>query len=250
MKKVILALLMLCMVSSIAGQERKVLNISDSVSVIRQTDHNGQEFEGLLHGIKSMDGLHDVYGLDIFSYYDISECDTELKRKNYKNSSKGKQLIEELKKKKQSIVNSKLYYIIPFNINLGDKEYNLKTRTFDFGLSFIDNEYYPIHGYLNFPKFVIKCPISLKQQQRKMYVAANKHYYYDIVTKIPMSEQVATQIEENISNLGFVIELNIQNIRTNTRKEWLYVWENYVIQGVASKIYIINENTNEIYFSL
>lgn len=54
MKNVFLTFIVSCMCIFVVAQEKKVLNISNSVSVIKQTAHSGQNFEGLLGELKSM----------------------------------------------------------------------------------------------------------------------------------------------------------------------------------------------------
>lgn len=242
---------MLCMVFSTSGQERKILNISDSVSVIRQTAYTGQNFEGLLSGLKSINRLQDIYKINIFNLYDIRGCDTELKQKNYKNSSEGKHLMEELNERKQKIVNSKLYYIFPFNANNGwTKEYNLKSKTFDFEYIIDDDEYVPIPGYLNFKQLVIKCNPAIKQYKVKKYNSNTRRYFYQNMIKIPMTEKLATSIERDIHKLAIAIDFKVQKFSSKTKQASMFSWDTYSAQGIASKIYIIDTETNEIYFSL
>lgn len=57
MKNVFLTFIVSCMCIFVVAQEKKVLNISNSVSVIKQTAHSGQNFEGLLGDLKSMNDL-------------------------------------------------------------------------------------------------------------------------------------------------------------------------------------------------
>lgn len=54
MKNVFLTFIVSCMCIFVVAQEKKVLNISNSVSVIKQTAHSGQNFEGLLGELKSI----------------------------------------------------------------------------------------------------------------------------------------------------------------------------------------------------
>lgn len=251
MKNVILTFIVSCVCIFVIAQEKKLLNISNSVSVIKQTAHSGQNFEGLLSELKSMNDLYDIYKLDIFSCYGISEYDTDLKRKIFRETAEGQRLISELKVRRQDIMSSKLYYIFPFDANWGwGKKYNLKTRTLDFSYIVDADKFISIQGYTNFPQLIIKCSSAIKQYNEKRYNSNTNHYSYLNTIKIPMSENVALPIEENINNMALVVECKIQQLKYTSRQVSFFNLTTYCLQGVSTNIYIIDKNTNEIYFSL
>ncbi|WP_270544662.1 hypothetical protein [Butyricimonas paravirosa] len=250
MKRMILVIMMMCVVYSINAQERKVLNIPDSVSIIEQTAHNGQKFNGLLEDL-NMGQLYDLYKLDVCRFYELDEYDTELKRKAFKSTPEGQRLTKELGTRKQKIMNSKLYYIFPFSANWGwTKEYNLKTRTFDFSYIIDDDEFIPVQEYVNFRQLLIKCNPAIKQYRKKRYNPNTDRYSYLNTLKIPMSEKIALPIEENIEDLALVVEFKIQNMKYTQRQVAIFNLTTCCLQGISTKVYIIDKSTNEIYFSL
>ena len=251
MKNVFLTFIVSCMCIFVVAREKKVLNISNSVSVIKQTAHSGQNFEGLLGDLKSMNDLYDIYKLDIFSCYGISGYDTDLKRKVFRETAEGQRLTNELKIKRQDIMNSKLYYIFPFDANRGwSKNYNLKTRTLDFSYIVDADKFISIQGYINFPQLIIKCSPTIKQYNEKRYNSNTNRYSYLNTIKIPMSEKVALPIEENIDNMALVVECKIQQMKYTSRQVSFFNLTTYCLQGVSTNIYIIDEKTSEVYFSL
>lgn len=241
--------MMICACFYLNAQERKVLNIPDTVPIIEQTAHKGQKFKGLLEGM-DMWKLYYLYKLDVCLYYDLDEYDTELKRKTFKSTSEGQRLTKELETKKRKIINSKSYFIFPFSENWGwSKEYNLKTRTFDFSYIIDDDEFISIQGYLNFRQLLIKCNPTIKQYREKRY-KPNGDIYYLNTLKIPLSEKIALPIEENIEDLALIVEFKIQNMKYTQQQVSIFNLTTYFLQGISTKIYIIDKNTNEIYFSL
>lgn len=231
---------------------KKILQINSSNYIIKNNNSfQGPEFQGLFHGINHIKKLYDMYNLNICQYYGLKEYDTELKEKVFKETTEGKQLTDSLKKEKQKIVSSKLYYIFPFKANSGwNKKYNLKTRTFDFSYIVNEYEFIPIQGYINFPQLIIKCNPTIKQHNEKRYNSNINRYSYLNTIKIPMSETIALPIEENIDDMALVIEFKIQQMKYTSREAAIFLLKTYCIQGVSTNIYIIDKNTNEIYFSL
>lgn len=232
-------------------QDRKILDISNSNSIINQTSHKGLEFKGLLTEIKLMQRLYYLNSLDVCRYYELNEYDTDLKRKVFKETQEGGQLLNQLKAKKQEISNSKLYYIFPFSNNWGwEKEYNLKTKTFDFAYIIDEDKFLPIQGYINFPQLTIKCNPIIKQYKERIYNSNINRYSYLNTIKIPITEKAAIPIEENIDRMALVIEFKLQQMKYTSRQAAIFNLTTYCLQGISSKIYIINKITNEIYFSL
>lgn len=250
MKAMVLVIMMICAGLYSSAQERKVLDIPDTISVIEQTAYNGQKFKGLLENV-NMRQLYYLYKLDVCRYYDLDEYDTELKRKAFKSTPEGQRLTKELGAKKQKIMNSKLYYIFPFSANWGwAKEYNLKTRTFDFSYIIDDDEFIPVQEYVNFRQLLIKCNPVIKQHREKRYNPNTDRYSYLNTLKIPMSEKIALPIEESIEDLALVVEFKMQNMKYTQRQAAIFNLTTYCLQGMSTKLYIINKNTYEIYFSL
>lgn len=224
---------------------KKVLNL-DSMYVMEQTAMNSIKFKGLFENINQVKidytiQLYSLYKLDVCSFYRLDEYNTELKRKVFKDTPEGKRLMQELKIQRQKMINSKLYYVFPFRENKGwGSEYNLKTRTFDFSYLIHNSEFMKLQEYTSFPEIVIKCNPVIKQ--RLEFRSIGESHFATV--KIPMSEKNALPIEENVGNMALVIEFKLQNVR---EREGLL---SDIIQGIATRIYIINTSTSEIYFSL
>lgn len=158
---------------------------------------------------RSINQLHDLYNMDVCSYYNLTQYDTELKRKAFANSEDGKALLETMKNMKISSEAKRHYYIFPFSANMGwDKAYNLKTKTFDFGYSIDETGFLPVNGYLNFPQFAIKCTPKVKQVVQKRQGTDRASYLTTI--KIPMTESEALAIEEHIDDLALAVQFTIQ----------------------------------------
>ena len=245
MKIIVLVMTFVGMCMTVNAQEKKVLNL-DSMYVMEQTAMNSIKFKGLFENINQVKidytiQLYSLYKLDVCSFYRLDEYNTELKRKVFKDTPEGKRLMQELKIQRQKMINSKLYYVFPFRENKGwGSEYNLKTRTFDFSYLIHNSEFMKLQEYTSFPEIVIKCNPVIKQ--RLEFRSIGESHFATV--KIPMSEKNALPIEENVGNMALVIEFKLQNVR---EREGLL---SDIIQGIATRIYIINTSTSEIYFSL
>lgn len=227
------------MVSYTNAQERKTLDVPKDSPIMEITSYNQDvTFQGLLKDYNIL-RLEDLFNLDIISYYKLSsKYDTELKQKVFLESNEGKMLKEEMKTIKQNIIKSNSYFIFPLTVNNGvtkDGEYNLATKTFN--VEFKDIKHHVIPGAISFPLLSLKCTPSVKQWN------TNHPYDYKNIVKIPMPEKVAIEIEENIKEIALVVVFKIQSIT---------IQKNYkrAIRGVTSKIYFIDKNTHDIYFSL
>lgn len=235
----------MCVVYSINAQERKVLNIPDTVAIIKSnTDNN--EYKGLLEGHKA-NKVNSLLRLDIVEYNNLKgRYNTELKCKVFKESEEGKRLLKELVSLRQKVVNSTSYFIFPLSINNGltqEGKYNLATKTFDVTFK---TEFPPISGFVSFPCLAIKCNPMIKQNpftKEKSYRSVSGPYQYYNTIKLPMSEKIAIAIEENIGKFSLVVGFKIQQAKVSSNGY-------YILQGISTKIYIIDKSTNEIYFSL
>lgn len=178
----------------------------------------------------------------------MRDYDTELKRKMFKTTPEGKDLLNKLNAKKKDIMNSSMYYVFPFRYAGYGKEYNLETKTFDLSYQMDWDDFYPIQGYMNIEQLVFKCPSSVKQywKERKH---SDRYYYYNTL-KLPMTESQAFPIETNRDNMALVIEFKYYNGKWNSRQAAIFNIRTLVIQGICSNIYIIDKNSKEIYYSL
>ena len=227
------------------AQEKKVLSIPDSLPIIQSnTDYN--KYIGLFSG-KGANEVDALLRLDVIKYYDLGRrYNTELKQKVFKESEEGKQLLEEMKRLKQKVLNSTSYFIFPLSINNGltqEGEYNLKTKTFDITFT---TEFPPIAGFVSFPCLAIKCNPIVKQtpftKEKGYHSILGKYEYYNTI-KLPMTEKTAILIEENIGNASLVVEFKIQQPKISSNGYC-------ILQGTSTKLHIINKETHEIYFSL
>lgn len=250
MKQILLVTFSLCAMLIGRAQERAVLDLSNNNNCCFEVGYN--KVKTICMGARSIDQLHDLYNMDVCSYYNLTQYDTELKRKTFANSEDGKVLLETMKNVKTNLNAMKHYYIFPFSANMGwDKAYNLKTKTFDFGYIVDETDFLPVSGYLNFPQFAIKCTPRIRQAVQKR-PSSNRVAYLTII-KIPMSESSAVAVEEHLDDLALVIQFTIQGWGETKRKINLggdVFLTKSCVKAVASKIYIIDKNTNEIYFEL
>ena len=239
MKTMILVIVMICAGLYSSAQERKILDIPKDSPIMKITSYNQNvTYRGLLEGYNP-NRLEELFNLDVIWFYKLSsQYDTELKQKVFLESEEGKALREEMKEDKQKIMESNAYFIFHLSPNNGvtkNGEYNLDTKTFD--VEFKDIAHYIIPGLISFPSLALKCNPSVKQWK------INHPYDYTNTVKIPMTEKMAIEIEENINKLALVVVFKIQGAITQ---------KNYkrVLKRTASKIYFIDKYTNEIYFSL
>ena len=232
------------------AQEKTTLDLSGNSCCRFQVTYN--DVKTICMEARSINQLHDLYNMDVCSYYNLTQYDTELKRKAFANSEDGKALLETMKNMKISSEAKRHYYIFPFSANMGwDKAYNLKTKTFDFGYSIDETGFLPVNGYLNFPQFAIKCTPKVKQVVQKRQGTDRASYLTTI--KIPMTESEALAIEEHIDDLALAVQFTIQGWGETKRKinlgGALFITTTCV-KAVSPKMYIIDKNTNEIYFEL
>ena len=249
MKRTFLIVLSLCAMLIGKAQERPVLDLSNN-NCRFEVGYN--KVKTICTGARSIEQLHDLYNMDVCSYYNLTQYDTELKRKTFANSEDGKTLLETMKNIKTNLNAMKHYYIFPFSANMGwDKAYNLKTKTFDFGYVVDETGFLPVSGYLNFPQFAIKCTPKIRQTVQKRQSTDRASYLTTI--KIPMTESEALAIEEHIADLALAVQFTIQGWGETKRKINLggaVFITTTCVKAVSPKIYIIDKNTNEIYFGL
>ena len=147
MKRTFLIVLSLCAMLIGKAQERPVLDLSNN-NCRFEVGYN--KVKTICTGARSIEQLHDLYNMDVCSYYNLTQYDTELKRKTFANSEDGKTLLETMKNIKTNLNAMKHYYIFPFSANMGwDKAYNLKTKTFDFGYVVDETGFLPVSGIIN-----------------------------------------------------------------------------------------------------
>lgn len=238
-----------CVILLGKAQEKVVLDLSNKTSCRFEVTYNKLALK--YAGIRSIDQLRYLYNMDVCSYYNLSQYDTELKRKTFINSEDGKVLLETMKNLKANLSSMNHYYIFPFSVNKGwNKAYNLKTKTFDFEYIIDETDFLPVSGYLNFPQFAIKCSPKIKQTIQKRHNTDRTAYLVTI--KIPMSESEALAIEEHIGDLALVVQFTIQGWGETERKINMFdaILTKTCVKAVSPKIYIIDKNTNEVYLEL
>lgn len=189
---------------------------------------------------KAWRNLEAIYNLDVFDYYELYNYDTELKQKVFLESSEGQGLTEELRLKKEKLLNSVSYF--PFQF---DGKYNLSSKTFDIsmGISFM-----PISGYMNLSDLAIKKKDITKQfgyytsdVYRVYGVPAGFDLFGTSTIQLPMTEMEALRVENDIRNLVLVVEFKMEGMKESLYNAYL---------GTLVNFYIIDGNTREIYYSL
>ena len=249
MKRILFIVLSFCLVLISEAQEKTVLDFSGNKCCRFEVAYNG--LKTICMEARTIEQLHYLYNMDVCNYYNLSQYDTELKRKAFANSEDGKVLLETMKNVKANSKAKKHYYIFPFSSNMGwDKMYNLQTKTFDFGYTINESDFLPVNGYLNFPQFAIKCTPKIKQIVQKRQYTSRTAYLTTI--KIPMTENEALAVEEHLDDLALVIQFTIQGWGETKRKINLFdvVLTTPCVKALSSKIYIIDKNTHEVYFEL
>lgn len=111
MKRTFLIVLSLCAMLIGKAQERPVLDLSNN-NCRFEVGYN--KVKTICTGARSIEQLHDLYNMDVCSYYNLTQYDTELKRKTFANSEDGKTLLETMKNIKTNLNAMKHYYIFPF----------------------------------------------------------------------------------------------------------------------------------------
>lgn len=190
--------------------------------------------------------LHHLLKLNVCEYYDLKEYDTDLKRKVFKESPEGQNLLKGMRALRQKVMNSKGYYLFNFKDNWGwYKGYDLHKKQFIFTYIIRDLEYVPIPGYTALPEASIKMNTQIRQfkEDRKDAVLVDIRFPL-------LNEKIALDLEENIEDLILVIEFKIQDSRVRNQAVKFLNLPVYTIIGLATKLYIIDKNTHEIYFSM
>ncbi len=238
MRASILIVLIFILGCSVYAQEGVVLDIPSSAPIIINKYDDNVEYAGSLPS-----KIYPFMKLDIFRWYGLhKEYDTELKQKVFLETEEGKRLLKGLKEMRQKVMTSNAYFIHTM-AGLNKGKYDLATKTFNIEFQ---PDFPAISGYMHFPNIVVKCNLPVKQEP---YVtpASNKtitppYNYYNII-KLPMSEQTALLIENNISQLEFVLEFKIEQYKDPA-------WYISYFQGTAINMYIIDKDSHEIYYAV
>lgn len=147
---------------------------------------------------------------------------------------------------RQKVINSKGYYLFYFEDNRGwYKGYDLQKKQFIFTYIIRDSEYVPLPGYTALPEASIKMNTRICQfkEERKDALLADIRFPL-------LNEKTALHLEENIEDLMLVVEFKIQDSRVRNQAVKFLNLPVYTILGLATKLYIVDKNTHEIYFSM
>ena len=246
MKKSILSLVVLCLIQFVNAQDRKVLNIVDSTSVILEYNRNGGVKVDLFDEDMWTNKLHHLLKLNVCEYYDLKDYDTDLKRKVFKESSEGANLLKSMRMLRQKVMNSKGYYLFNFKDNWGwYKGYDLQKKQFVLTYIIRDSEYSTIPGYIALPEALIKMNPQIRQFKEERKDAMLVDIRFPL-----LNEKVALNMEDNIENLVLVVEFKIQDSKVRNQAVKFLNLPVYSIMVLATKLYIVDKNTHEIYFSM
>ena len=246
MKKSILSLVVLCLIQFVNAQDRKVKNIVDSTSVILEYNRNGGVKVDLFDEDMWTNKLHHLLKLNVCEYYDLKDYDTDLKRKVFKESSEGANLLKSMRMLRQKVMNSKGYYLFNFKDNWGwYKGYDLQKKQFVLTYIIRDSEYSTIPGYIALPEALIKMNPQIRQFKEERKDAMLVDIRFPL-----LNEKVALNMEDNIENLVLVVEFKIQDSKVRNQAVKFLNLPVYSIMGLATKLYIVDKNTHEIYFSM
>ena len=216
------------------GQVRKKVIISESSSVFKCD--KGTKWSS----------IPSIMRLDVCKYYGVKDCRTDLQKKYYVQTPEGQKLLNELKLKKNEVMNTKTYYIQ--DLYKYFTEYNLKTKTLDIEYSDLEDECSLMNGYVDLNGVSVKVnPVIRYSWKKGPQIGVLVGHKINKYLKIPIKdERIALDIENNIGNMAMLFEFNIRNVK---KFEHSVTTDDILIGGYAT-VYLIDKNTYEIYFQL
>ena len=103
MKRISFVVLSLCFMLVGRAQEKTTLDLSGNSCCRFQVTYN--DVKTICMEARSINQLHDLYNMDVCSYYNLTQYDTELKRKAFANSEDGKAVVGNFAVSKNGKVN-------------------------------------------------------------------------------------------------------------------------------------------------
>jgi len=230
-------------------------------SIYGQTKNPKILLQDILKGAKEPDVLvYSIFDLDVFSYYSITEYDTELKRAVYKKTNDYKERVGTLKKMKAEMLKTK-YYVKLTNITMESNfplssDYDLTKKGF---LIKLRNSYGV--GTLSFvpPKSVMFGTLrnedlyiyfkSLPIKKNKNFFGTEDDYFFASV-----NEETGLKMENNKNSI------DVYFLFTVTGKEKVfskflemnsglfYDMDILLLKSENVRVIIVNKTTDEVYF--
>lgn len=151
----------------------------------------------LISNAKSVKGIESIYDLDVFSYYNLDEYNTELQKTVFKKTAEYQSKLQELKKMKAEML--KTTYVVRLQNEFGD--YNIKRKGFEFSMGEnmgigTSSARPPKSLYIGDENFVILKSLPTKQVAHPLLGKG----VFDETLFLSMSEETGLEIENDRDN--------------------------------------------------
>ncbi len=193
--------------------------------------------------------LYNILTLNVFSYYNLSQYDTELKKKVFKKTEEYEQKLKELKNLKKEAF-SKIYYLILSNgikedYNIDKSRFEIDFEMYGAGLGTFEAKYQKTKDKFYFP--------SLQFIEKKEPILPGAIYQYVILN---VNEETALLIENNKKDFELLIFFKIKDpieVKYKYRSHGgygagLYEMTEKIIPTYNCRLILRNKKTHEIVF--
>lgn len=246
MKTILMALLSGLFISMNA-QETDLISIKSTFSGI-----NGKISYGFYtQDLPQLKNLISILNSDIFEYYDIkNKYDTDLKRKDYKESDDYKLKYSELMELKSQLILKSFYLEFAPEYYETDNliKSNSNTRNFSVFNSIEGNSFYNEIGYIQLDRILIKCPTNIQTTTRNVSTNCYDYIEEKISFKID-NDSIALKIRENSGNLRLLFVFSFTG--TTPFRNIIPDQESlsYYLMTSIKEVVVYNSKTNEIYLN-
>ena len=242
MRRVVLIFISMLVACSISAQE----HVRDTLLFEKYKNVFDEEKSGLWD-------ICEILDLEVLDYYGLSKkYKTELQRKMFLESDEGKKLIDQLKEKKNELLNTNSLVVFRFsrrNARYGDIEmtYDLDSKMFraDAGVVSIDP------NYINYDGLLLK-------REGKAKAIKNIEVEGSEYIAFPMTEEIALSLENVVRNDSYTTPVDIVwELRINDIKHLPSTGDPFYdaalllsnIIGTIENVYIIDAYTHEVYYA-
>jgi hypothetical protein len=246
MKTILMALLSGLFIS-LNAQETDLISIKSTFSGI-----NGKISYGFYaQDLPQLKNLINILNSDVFEYYNIKNMyDTDLKRKDYKESDDYKLKYSELMELKSQLILKSFYLEFAPEYYETDNliKSNSNTRNFSVFNSIEGNSFYNEMGYIQLDRILIKCPANIQTTTRNVSTNCYDYIEAKIIFNID-NDSIAIKIREKSGNLRLLFVFSFTG--TTPFRNIIPDQESlsYYLMTSMKEVVVYNSKTNEIYYT-
>ncbi len=241
----------------IVASEQRVINdksykvlVKDCYEVVDGKDFDHEQIflvpdeNGKLENVR-ISYIENVLNVNVFGIWDVKDCQTDLKRKLYKETTEYKQRYQTLKEDRTNCLATKFYYLIKL-----PKDYDVTHKGFPLVLDDYED------AMPNMPAYLIKkclCFDYATSRFPKHKITKSRYYGgsdYFVKQKIYLSvpnEQDALKIEDVGSNKALLIIFKLDSaFKANPSG----LWERTYLKTKIQSLYIVNTKTEEVLYKV